>query len=86
MTVTRSDVEAAHDEFMAKQTQESAAIFMSKLREAEEDGELDPETFYEGLASVEAWLWKGGSVVTEVEFMGEVTTHGDGVPPDGVGD
>jgi hypothetical protein len=35
------------------------ADFFSKLRECEEEGEIDDDTFLNGLADVEHYLWTG---------------------------
>lgn len=53
----------AQDAFAANENQDTAAMFLSVLREAEEEGRISDDEFHNGLALVEAYLWKGGSVV-----------------------
>lgn len=62
MAVTKEDVDTANEAFTNNPTQETAAMFLSKLREAEENGELTDDEFMNGLADIEAYLWKGGTV------------------------
>lgn len=63
MAVTAEDVKVAESEFLARPTQNTAAMFLSKLREAEEHDAIGDDEFLDGLASIEAYLWKGGTVV-----------------------
>lgn len=56
-------LQTAQDAFAANQNQDTAAMFLSVLREAEEVGAIDDDVFHNGLALVEAYLWQGGTVV-----------------------
>ncbi len=58
---TKLDV--AQTAFETNPNQDTAAMFLSVLREYEEDGMIGDDTFHNGLALVEAYLWKGGTVV-----------------------
>lgn len=62
MAVTTNDVNDALGTFRANPKPETAAMFLSKLREAEEIGVVDDDVFHNGLAEIESYLWEGGSV------------------------
>lgn len=63
MSITLPKLQTAQDAFVANPNQDTAAMFLSMLREAEENGEIGDDEFHNGLADVEAYLWKGGTVV-----------------------
>jgi hypothetical protein len=41
-------------------------MYLSVLHEAEEEGTIDDDRFHNGIAEIEAYLWKGGTVVPDV--------------------
>lgn len=63
MAVTKDDVLVASEAFTSNPTQDTAAMFLSKLREGYENVEIDEDEFNNGLADIEAYLWKGGTVI-----------------------
>lgn len=67
MAVTHETVAIAKIAFLTAPQPATAAKFLSVLREAEEIGLLSDDDFHDGLGEIEAYLWKGGSVVTEVK-------------------
>lgn len=58
MAVTKSDFEVASDAFSSNATPQNAAMFFSKAREAEENGELDDDDWLNACADIEAYLWE----------------------------
>lgn len=58
MAVTKSDFEVASDEFSSNPTPETAAMFFSRAREAEENGELDDDEWLNACSDIEGWLWE----------------------------
>lgn len=56
-------LQTAQDAFSVNPSQDTAAMFLSVLREAEEVGAINDDVFHNGLALVEAYLWQGGTVV-----------------------
>jgi len=63
MSVDRAKLQTAQNAFAVNQNQDTAAMLLSMLREAEENGEIGDDEFHNGLALVEAYLWQGGTVV-----------------------
>lgn len=63
MSISREKLAEARADFVAEPSNNTCVLFLSKLREAEEEGNIDDDEFHNGLAEVEAYLWKGGSVV-----------------------
>lgn len=68
MAVTEEKLDVARRNFARTPCPETAALFLSILRELEENGVIDDDTFHNGLADVEAYLWTGGSVLNEEKF------------------
>lgn len=62
MAIDDDKLRQARDTFALNENQDTAAMFLSVLREAEENGVIDDEEFHSGLAMVETYLWKGGTV------------------------
>lgn len=62
MSVKCEKLVTARDAFTVNENQDTAAMFLSVLRECEEVGFIDDDEFHNGLALVEAYLWKGGTV------------------------
>ena len=58
MAVTKEQVDVARAAFMTSPQPATAAMFFSKLREAEENGSLEPDEWLNGLADLEAYLWR----------------------------
>jgi hypothetical protein len=71
VSVTREEVDVARNEFIGKPTQETAAMFLSKLHEAYEGGEVECDELYAGLLSVESYLWKGGTMIQEASHAAD---------------
>lgn len=67
MAVTEAKLDMARKAFEAAPQPATAAQYLSVLREAEEIGLIDDDVFHNGLADIEAYLWKGGSVVDDDE-------------------
>lgn len=65
MAVTHEKLAVAKIAFETAPQPATAAQFLSVLREAEEIGLIGDDDFHNGLADIEAYLWKGGSVVTQ---------------------
>lgn len=65
MAVTKSKLKDAHVAFRAAPSPQTAAMYLSVLREAEEIGLVGDDEFHNGLGDIESYLWKGGSVVIE---------------------
>lgn len=65
MAVTKSKLKDAHVAFRASPSQQTAAMYLSVLREAEEIGLIDDDEFHNGLSDVESYLWKGGTVIDD---------------------
>lgn len=57
MAVNAEKVNAAKVLFEHQSTMENLADYFSKLREAEEDGEIGDDTFLNGCSDVEEALW-----------------------------
>jgi len=68
VAVINDKLNAARETFERNSEPQAAALFMSLLREAEEKGAIDDDEFLNGLAAIEAYLWKGGSVRSEEKF------------------
>jgi hypothetical protein len=64
--VDREKVDAAGKAFADDPRQSTAAMYLSVLHEAEEEGTIDDDRFHNGIAEIEAYLWKGGTVVPDV--------------------
>lgn len=64
MAVTHEKLASAKIAFQTTPQPATAAMFISVLREAEEIGLIGDDDFHDGLGLIEAYLWKGGSVVT----------------------
>jgi hypothetical protein len=62
VAVTEEKLDSARNSFKADPQPATAAQFLSVLRECEETGEIDDDTFHNGLADIETYLWSGGSV------------------------
>lgn len=63
VAITTTKVAEAKNNFEQHPNNQSAALYLSLLSEAEEIGAIDDDEFHNGLADVEAYLWKGGSMV-----------------------
>lgn len=74
MAVTEEKLDIAHKAFKAAPQPATAAQFLSVLREAEEIGLIGDDTFHNGLADIEAYLWQGGTVLPTPDW-GDVGTE-----------
>lgn len=61
MAVDLTAVKQAESVLRANPTNENAAMFLSKLREAESEGNCDDDDFLDGLSLVEHYLWTGNA-------------------------
>lgn len=70
MIVTVPELYSAEMAFKQAPQPATAAMFLSKLRDAKEIGLITDERFHDGLSDVESYLWNGGSVVFASEIVG----------------
>lgn len=56
-------LDQARGAFEVNPNQDTAVMFLSVLREAEERGAISDDVFHDGLADIEAYLWQGGTVI-----------------------
>ena len=57
MSVDLEQVVLARVAFVDAPSNNTAAYFFSKLREAEEEGTIGDDEFHNGLAEIECYLW-----------------------------
>lgn len=58
MAVTREKLAASRAAFETSPQPATAALYFSHLREAEECGNIDDDEWLNGLADLEAYLWR----------------------------
>lgn len=61
MAVNEEAFKAAEATFRANPTLATAAMFFSKAREAEENGELDDDEWLNACADIEGFLWSASA-------------------------
>lgn len=61
MAVTNSAVVDARNTFSANPTLATAAMYFSKAREAEENGELGDDEWLNACADIESFLWSASA-------------------------